>query len=64
MAYPVLPLTWLKLTDIFLARLPGILLALVNDNFSVEANIETTGDDTPILFGLQFVTNDYAVLET
>jgi len=62
-AYPVYPLTWMPLTDIFLARLPGVLLALVNDNFSVEANITTTGDDSPQLFGLQYVTNDYAVLE-
>jgi hypothetical protein len=63
-SYPVYPVTWLKLSDIYLARLPGILLALVNDSFAVEANITTTGDDEPQLLGLQFVTNDYAVLET
>lgn len=63
-SYPVYPLTWMKLSNIFIAKLQGILLAQVNDNFSVEANIETTGDDEPELFGLQFVTNDYAVLET
>ena len=63
-AYPVYPLHWQKLSDIFLAKLPGVLLGQLNDTFSVEANIATAGDDEPQLFGLQFVTNDYAVLET
>ncbi len=62
--YPVYPLHWLKMTNLFVAKLPGILLALPNDFFDIEANIETTGADEPQLFGLQFVTSDYAVLET
>jgi hypothetical protein len=62
--YPVYPLHWLKMSDLYVARFPGILLGLLNQQFSIEANIGTTGDDEPQLFGLQFVTNDYAVLET
>jgi len=62
--YPVYPLHWLKMTNLFVAKLPGILLALPNDYFDIEANIETTGTDEPQLFGLQFVTSDYAVLES
>ena len=63
-AYPVYPLHWLKVSNVFIAKLPGVLLGQINDTFSVEANIGTTGADEPQLFGLQFVTNDYAVLET
>lgn len=63
-AYPVYPLHWLKLSNVFLAKLPGVLLGQINDSFAMEANIGTAGDDTPQLFGLQFVTNDYSVLET
>lgn len=61
--YPVYPLHWEKFTDIFLAKLPGCLLILPNENFDFEANIGTAGDDEPQLFGLQFVTYDYSVLE-
>ena len=62
--YPVYPLHWLKMSDIYVARFPGILLGLLNQQFSIEADIATTGDDEPQLFGIQYVTNDYAVLET
>jgi hypothetical protein len=62
--YPVYPLHWMRMSDLFVAKLPGILLALANDYFDIEANIDTTGDDAPSLFGVQFVTNDYAVLES
>lgn len=62
--YPVYPLAWQKMTDLFIAKLPGVLLTLPNENFDIEANIIATGDDEPQLFGVQFVTNDYAVLET
>ena len=60
--YPVYPLHWIPLSDIFLAKLPATLLALPNDSFDIEANIGTTGDDVPQLFGLEFITFDYATL--
>ena len=60
--YPVYPLHWIPLSDIYIAKFPASLLALPNDAFDVEANIGTTGDDVPQLFGLQFNTFDYAAL--
>jgi hypothetical protein len=62
--YPVYPVTVLKLSDMFVAKLPGLLLGLLDTTFAIEANIETTGDDEPQLYGIQFVTSDYANLET
>ena len=62
--YPVYPIHWLPMTDLYVARLPGTILVLPNNNFDVEGNIKALGDDEPQMYGLQFVTNDYAVLET
>ena len=61
--YPVYPLSWLKLSDIYIAKLPGVLFANLNGTFSIQANIGTTGVDEIIPLGLQFVTSDYAVLQ-
>lgn len=63
-SYPVYPVHWQKLSDIHIFEMPGALLGLLNQNFSIEGNVETTGDDEPQLTGLQYVTQDYAVLET
>ena len=60
--YPVYPIQWLPLSDIFIAHLPATLIALPNDQFDIYGNIATTGDDTPQLFGLEFITFDYATL--
>jgi hypothetical protein len=62
--YPVYVLHWLPMSDIFIAKLPGTLLALLNEFFDIECNITTTGDDVPQLYGLQFASFDYIVLES
>ena len=62
--YPVQTLNWLKMTDIYLTRLSATLLNLPNEYFDIEGNISTTGDDEPQLLGIQYVTFDYAVLES
>ena len=60
--YPVYAISWLPLSDIFIAKLPATLIALPNDQFDLYANIATTGDDVPQMFGLEYITFDYATL--
>ncbi|MGI0080511.1 MAG: hypothetical protein ACRECH_12915, partial [Nitrososphaerales archaeon] len=40
-SYAVYPVHWLALSDIHVFELPGILLGLLNQQFSIEANIQT-----------------------
>jgi len=62
--YPVFPISWLPITDLFVAELPASLFVSMNQSFAVEGNIRAAGQCAPQLFGLQFVTHDYAILET
>lgn len=62
--YPVYPVSWLKLSDIYLAKLPGAILVNQNGTFSIQANIGSVGMDEVIPFGIQYVTSDYAVLQS
>jgi hypothetical protein len=63
-SYPVFPIAWQKITDLYVARLPGVLLVEKNGQFAIEANITSVGMDEIALFGIQYVTSDYAVLES
>ena len=61
--YPVYPISWLKLSDVYLAKLNGTIFVNLNGTWSIQANIGSVGMDEVIPFGLQFVTSDYAVLQ-
>jgi hypothetical protein len=63
-SYPVFPIAWQKITDLYVARLPGVLMVEKNGQFAIEANITSVGMDEIALFGIQYVTSDYAVLES
>ncbi|MGC8773465.1 MAG: hypothetical protein ACP5RJ_08435, partial [Conexivisphaera sp.] len=58
------PIAWQKITDLYVARLPGVLMVEKNGQFAIEANITSVGMDEIALFGIQYVTSDYAVLES
>lgn len=64
LSYPVFNIDWEPATNIFFARLPGVILIPVDGNFYINADIQpATGEDATQLFGLAFATGNYLSAE-
>lgn len=64
LSYPIYNIDWEPATNIFFARLPGVILIPVDGNFYITGNIEpSTGEDATQLFGLTFATGNYLASE-
>jgi hypothetical protein len=61
--YPVMPVTYTKVGNVYVTRFPAPLLLPADSQFFVEANIQELGSGSPRLAGFQFVTSDYAALK-
>ena len=64
--YPVEPIAWEPATDLFYAKLQGIVVVTVNDRFFMRGNVQpssTGGQDATQLFGLTFATGTYDTYE-
>ena len=62
-SYPVQVLHVNKISNVYVAKLAAPLLVTINQQFFIEANVQYLGGDVPALFGMQYVTSDYAVIE-
>lgn len=64
LSYPIYNIDWEPAGDLFYAKLPGVVLIPVNQNFYISANINPSpGLDATQLFGLTFATGTYLSLE-
>ena len=65
LTYPIWNIDWEPAGDLFYAKLPGVVLVPVNQNFYINGNIQpSTGQDATQLFGLTFATGTYLGLES
>ena len=64
LTYPIWNIDWEPAGDLFYAKLPGVVLIPVNQNFYINGNIQPgPGLDATQLFGLTFATGTYLSLE-